>query len=251
MSSDEVRIDRHGGVAVLTLAAPERRNALTVAMAEAMVAACDELDSDTSVGAVVVFGEGGYFCAGGDRATLADAGSDPSHPDRYAGLGVVYRAFTRVGELQAPTIAAVCGGAVGAGMNLLLATDVRIVAADAKLASGFLPIGLHPGGGHMGLLARSAGREAAGAMALFGAPIDGARAAELGLAWAAVDSGAVLNTALDLARVPAADPDLARMTARSLRTTAGPPALPWGAALEVERSAQMWSMRRAALAREG
>ena len=241
----EVELERHGdGVAVLTLDAPERRNALTVAMADELVAACEELDADASVGAVVVRGAGGFFCAGGDRATLAEAGRDPAAPETYAGIGAVYRSFARVGEVEPPTIAAVRGGAVGAGLNLMLATDLRIVGREARIVSGFLPIGLHPGGGHGALIGRTGAREAAAALALFGERIDGARAAELGLAWAAVDDEDVEGTALELAARAGADPELARRTAGSLRTVLGPPALPWGAALELERASQMWSMRR-------
>ena len=165
----------------------------------------------------------------------------------YAGLGAVYRSFARVGELEAPTVAAVRGGAVGAGLNLMLATDVRIVARDAKIISGFIPIGLHPGGGHGALLGRTGAREAAAAMALFGERIDGERAAALGLAWMAVDDGDVEETAIELAARAGADPELARRTAASLRTVLGPPPLPWPAALELERASQMWSMRRKAL----
>ncbi|HWH45974.1 MAG TPA: enoyl-CoA hydratase-related protein [Thermoleophilaceae bacterium] len=244
----EVLVERRDGVAVISLNAPDRRNALTREMGEALVAACDEVDADAAVGAVVVRGEGGYFCAGGDRATLAAAGRDPSAPAEYTGLGAVYRSFQRVGELEPPTVAAIRGGAVGAGMNLAFATDLRVVASEAKLISGFLPIGLHPGGGHGVLLGRTGQREAAAALALFGERIDGARAAELGLAWAAVDDGAVDDTAFELASRPAKDPELARRTARSLRTELGPPGLPWAAALELERASQMWSMRRKELA---
>jgi enoyl-CoA hydratase len=241
----EVELERHGdGVAVLTLDAPKRRNALTVAMASELVAACEELDADGSVGAVVVRGAGGFFCAGGDRATLAEAGRDPAAPEAYAGIGAVYRSFARVGELEPPTIAAVRGGAVGAGLNLMLATDLRIVGREARIVSGFLPIGLHPGGGHGALIGRTGAREAAAALALFGERIDGARAAELGLAWAAVDDEDVEGTAHELAARAGADPQLARRTAASLRTVLGPPALHWGAALELERASQMWSMRR-------
>jgi len=250
MAHPEVQLERDGGVATLRLNAPERRNALTVEMAEAVVSACDALDADDSVGAVVIAGTGSYFCAGGDRPTLAAAGSDPATPDTFHGMSAIYRAFTRVGELEAPTIAAIRGGAVGAGLNLALATDLRVVADDAVIASGFLPIGLHPGGGHTLLLARTGAREAASALALFGQTISGTRAAELGLAWAAVPADDVEHVAHDLAAVPAADPELARRTARSLRLSAGPPALPWAAAHDAERSAQMWSMRRSALARE-
>src|SRR5918997_1342768 len=121
----------------------------------------------------------------------ADRRKDPAAPDAFSGLGTVYRSFARVGELEPPTIAAVRGGAVGAGVNLAFATDVRVVGRDAKLISGFLPIGLHPGGGHAALLGRTGAREAAAALALFGERIDGARAAELGLAWEAVEDGQV------------------------------------------------------------
>jgi enoyl-CoA hydratase len=240
----EVRLEREGGVAVLTLDAPERRNALTAGMSAELVAACEEADADPEVGAVVVRGEGGFFCAGGDRATLAAAGRDPAAPETFAGLGAVYRAFQRVGELEPPTVAAIRGGAVGAGLNLALATDLRIVARDAALVSGFLPIGIHPGGGHGALLGRTGSREASAALALFGERIDGARAAELGLAWAALDDEEVEPAALELAGRAAADPELARRTARSLRTELGPPALPWAAGLALERASQMWSMRR-------
>lgn len=239
----EIRTERDGGVAIVTLAAPDRRNALTVEMARELAARCDELDADASVGAVVIAAEGKTFCAGGDRATLAAAGADPASEEAWAGLTTIYRAFTRVGGLEAPTIAAVAGHAVGAGMNLALATDLRVVAEDAMLTSGFIPIGLHPGGGHTALLGRTGAREAAAALALFGERIDGRRAVELGLAWKAVPAGDVLGAALALARVPAADPELARRTARSLRSFSG---LPWAAALDAERAAQMWSMRRAA-----
>jgi enoyl-CoA hydratase len=245
--ADDLTLERDGGVAILTLRAPERRNALTVAMARAMADACGAIDADPSVGAVVVAGEGPYFCAGGDRATLAAAGQDPAAPETFAGMGAIYAAFARVGALEPPTVAAVRGGAVGAGLNLAMATDVRVVARDARLASGFLPIGLHPGGGHGALLARAGGREAANALALFGAAVTGEEAVARGLAWAAVAADEVDAAALDLARVPAADPELARRTARSMRAVAGPPALPWAAALELERASQMWSMRRKAL----
>jgi enoyl-CoA hydratase len=244
----EIRTERHGGVAVITLDAPERRNALTVAMAAELVAACEAIDRDDTVGAVVIAGAGDYFCAGGDRATLAQVGEDPAAPEAFAGLGAIYRAFARVGELEPPTIAAIRGGAVGAGLNLALATDLRVVARDARLASGFLPIALHPGGGHGALLGRAGGRETTSAMMLFGQAVDGARAVELGLAWSAHDAAEVEAQALALAAVPGADPELARRTARSLRTVAGPPTLPWAAALELERAAQMWSMRRKAIA---
>jgi len=242
--TDGISVEVRDGVAVVTLQAPERRNALTVAMAEALVQACRDIDDDPQIGAVVLTAKGPYFCAGGDRATLTAAGEDPASSAMQRSISAIYDAFVRVGHLLPPTIAAIRGGAVGAGLNLALATDVRVVAEDAVFLSGFLPIGLHPGGGHGALLTRTAGPATAKAMQLFGAEMSGTRAVELGLAWAAVPKEDVLPRALALAAVPAADPELARRTAASVRMISGPPHLSWEAALEVERAAQMWSMRR-------
>ena len=241
--SSEVTLDIDGGVATLSLRAPHRRNALTVAMAQAMIDACEAIDAAPAVGAVIVHGEG-YFCAGADRGLLQIAGSDPADPRHFDTLGLIYESFARVGRLRPPSIAAIIGGAVGAGLNLALATSLRVVAEDATLLSGFLPIGLHPGGGHTALLRRAAGQETAHAMALFGERLSGAEAVRRGLAWAAVPAAEVLATAQRLAAVPGADPELARRTAATLRATSGPPALPASAALELERAAQMWSLRR-------
>jgi len=226
----EVELEVRDGVAVITLNAPERRNALTVEMAGELIAACEAVDGNAAVGAVVVRGEGGYFCAGGDRATLAAAGEDPAAPEVFDGMSAIYRSFARVGELEPPTVAAVHGGAVGAGLNLALATDLRVVADDAVLLSGFVPIGLHPGGGHTSLLGRLGAREATAALTLFGERLTGPELVERGLAWRALPAAEVDAEAFDLATVPAGDPRLARRTARSMRAVLGPPAIPWDTA---------------------
>ncbi|GAB6987538.1 enoyl-CoA hydratase-related protein [Nocardioides pyridinolyticus] len=239
-------VDLHvvDGLATITLNAPERRNALTVAMSRELIAACDTVDADPSVGAVVVVGAGDYFCAGAERATLARAGERPADTDMYEAMAVIYRSFKRVGELKPPTVAAVRGGAVGAGMNLALATDLRVVAVDARLTSGFLAIGLHQGGGHGALLARTSAREAGNAMTMFGESISGSRAAELGLAWEALPSEGVLTRARELALAPASDPELARYTARAMRLQSPVGDTDWDRGLDLERANQMWSLRR-------
>lgn len=241
MSEIELSVD--GCVATIALVASERRNALTPAMAADLVGACEEIDRNPAVGAVVVTG-GPYFCAGAHRDTLAGAGGDPLGEPGHSNLSVVYRSFARVGELEPPTVAAIRGGAVGAGMNLALATDLRIVADDARLLAGFSRIGLHPGGGFFVLSGRTAGRETTAALGLFGDEISGRRAADLGIAWEALPDGDVEARARELASRAGADPELARRTARSFRSELGPPAATWALALEAERSAQMWSLRR-------
>jgi enoyl-CoA hydratase len=242
MGAINVAVDQ--GVATITLDVPATRNALNPATSRELIAACDEIDADSSIGAAVVTGANGTFCSGAERDVLARAGEDPAEPERYRELGAVYEAFVRVGNLAVPTIAAVSGAAVGAGVNLMLATDLRIVAADARIIAGFLRIGLHPGGGHFTLLGRLAGREAAAAISVFGSEVSGARAAEIGLAWAATAAGDVLPTALDLARGPAKDPELARKAIASLRRELDAPGLSWPVAVEMERGTQMWSLRR-------
>lgn len=240
----EIRLDIDGHVAVISLLAADRRNALTPKMAVDLAAVCDEIDAIPEVGAVVVRGEGGYFCAGAHRDTLSGVGADPLAEPAYTNLGVVYRSFARVGELEAPVVAAVRGGAVGAGVNLALAADLRIVAEDARIIAGFSRIGMHPGGGFFVLSGRTAGREATAALGLFGCEVDGRRAVELGMAWEAVPDAEVDARAMELATRAGADPELSRRTARSFRNELGPPPVPWAVALDAERAPQMWSLRR-------
>lgn len=240
----EIRLERTGGVATIILAAPSRRNAFVPEMVQDLLDACGDIDSDLSVGAVVIKAEGESFCAGAHRAILTAAGSDPASEQNYSNLRTLYSAFGRVGELKVPTVAAVRGHAVGAGVNLMLATDLRVVATTARIITGFLKIGIHPGGGHFALLNRVAGREAAAAMSLFGQDITGVRAAEIGLAWEAVPEPEVEPRAMQVAGAAAGDPELARATVRAFRLSTGPPATPWAVALEAETAAQMWSLRR-------
>jgi enoyl-CoA hydratase len=242
--SGEVLLDYDGAVAVVTLNAPDRRNALTPAMAGELVAAFDEVDGREEVGALVVRAVGKSFCAGGDIKTLTDAGRDPAESSNYEGMSAIYDSFYRLGQVRVPTIAAVRGSAVGAGMNMLLAADLRIIAHDARLMCGFLKRGLHPGGGHFVILSRLIGREAAAAMALFGEEINGDRAREVGLAWDSVDDDAVESRALELAARVAADPGLARVAVGNFRKEVIDGAVTWEVATQFERPAQMWSMRR-------
>ena len=230
-------------IATITLDAHERRNALSVEMSHELIDAARTAEGDDSVGAVIVTG-GQHFCAGAVRGVLADVGSDPVEDGAYRDLETVYRAFTTIGTIGLPTIAAVRGAAVGAGLNLAMATDLRIVSTTARLLPGFAQIGIHPGGGHLSLLHRTAGRETAAAMGLFGEEVRGDQAVARGLAWTAVDDDAVEQTAREVAARVAADPQLSRRLVQSFRRETAPGGLPWEVAVEVERSPQMWSLRR-------
>lgn len=242
-----VRLSVEDHVAVIELDNPGRRNAIDLNVAASLIEACDEVDHDPHVGGVVIQGAGGYFCSGGDRRVLTRSSQAPLDRQNYDDISALYRSFTRVGELTVPTVAAVRGGAVGAGLNLALAADVRVVAADAVLAPGFLDIGLHPGGGHLHLLSRLAGPQAAAAVGVMGATVDGRGAVRLGLAWEAVDDADVEPKSIELVRRVASDPDLARQAKRSLMLEAHAPSSGgWPAAVEIERVAQLWSFARLA-----
>ena len=90
----------------MTLNAPDRRNALTPAMADELIATFDEVDGRADVGALVIRAVGKSFCAGGDIKTLTDAGLDPAAPENYEGMGKIYDSFYRLGQVRVPTVAA-------------------------------------------------------------------------------------------------------------------------------------------------
>lgn len=240
-------IDR---VAVITVSSPEVRNALTPEMGRQLVAVCDEVDADPSVGAAVVRGAGGTFCSGADTRRWG-GDRDPASDEAFERTSAIYGAFVRVGSLAVPTVAAVRGAAVGAGMNLMLATDLQVVATDARLLAGFLRIGIHPGGGFFTLAGRGAGRQSAAALGLFGEELSGQQAVATGLVWDAVPDAEVEDRALDMARRAARDPLLARRALVSLRAELGPPPVSWPAALAMERGVQMWSQRRRQVEQDG
>ncbi len=239
----EVRYEVADAIATITLDAPERRNALSVEMSRELAEAARTAEADPAVGGVVVTG-GSHFCAGAVRSVLADAGADPVEDGAYRDLETVYAAFTTVGEIGLPTVAAVRGAAVGAGINLALATDLRVVSRTARLLPGFDRIGIHPGGGHLSLLHRVAGREVAAGMGLFGEEVSGERAVDLGIAWSAHEDEEVEGAARSMLTRVASDPELSRRLVRSFRRETAPGGIPWDVAVEVEHSPQMWSLRR-------
>jgi enoyl-CoA hydratase len=242
VSSIEVSIDQ--GVASVVIDNPGKRNAIDATLASALIETCRALAADTTVGAVVLSGANGYFCSGGDRAELRAASTDPLADENMQRMSLLYDSFFQFGSMEIPTVAAIRGGAVGAGLNLALAADSRVIAAEARLEPGFVRIGYHPGGGHMHLLHRAAGSLAAASMGMMGAGVDGTRAAQLGLAWVACPDHEVESAAKELVAPIAADPDLARYIKRSYRLETQGGTADWASALQIERAPQMWSFAR-------
>lgn len=221
-------------VAVLTLSHPERRNALNIELSAKLAAAVGAAAADEGVGAVVVTGEDPAFCAGGDLGELEQA--------EAATLHTVYAGFLAVARCPLPTVAAVNGAAVGAGLNLALACDVRLAGPAARFDARFLPLGLHPGGGYTWMAQRLLGPQGAAALTLFGDVVDAAEAARIGLVHRVADD--VRAAAVELAgRAAAAPRDLVITTKATMRLTAGP--VSHADAVETEVRAQAESVRSA------
>jgi enoyl-CoA hydratase len=237
---NHVRVDQHDRVTLVTLVDLERRNAMTATMVDEIVSAFDTLEADDTTGAVVITGEPPAFCSGADVAALGSLSESKFDGERRE-VRSIYEGFLRVLRSPLPTVAAVNGPAVGAGLNLALACDVRLAAESARFDTRFLRIGLHPGGGHTWMLDRAVGPQAAAAMVLFGAPVNGARAAEIGLAWACHPDGELLEQAIAFAGRAAEVP---KELAAAAKATLGE--APWqpdfDAAVAAEITRQSWSL---------
>ncbi len=236
-----LHVERREGVAILTLDDPDRRNALTAELVDAIVAAIDDCEADDEVGAVVITGAAPAFCSGADTKALSSMGA---HGGKEAGaVRGIYEGFLAVRRCTLPTVAAVNGPAVGAGFNLALCCDVRIVAESARFDSRFARIGLHPGGGHLWMLERAIGPQATAAMAMFSERIDGTRAVELGLAWRCVTDDALVDDAVTFAAQAAVVP---RALSRGIKASLGE--TPWqpdfDAAVETELTRQRTSFEQ-------
>lgn len=222
------------GVRLLTLTDPERRNAMGEAMGAELLEHAAALREDADVRVLVVTGEGSAFCAGADLPALF---GDPDRPvtDTHEVLQRYYRAFLAVHELPFPTIAAVNGPAVGAGLNLAMACDLRVAGTDAAFGATFARIGLHPGGGCTWFLVRAMGASRALRTLLLGDTLDAERAVAWGLADGPEEDP--VAAALDLAgRIARVEPRLARHITRSVGIAVETGDL--GAVLEYESWAQ-------------
>jgi enoyl-CoA hydratase len=237
---EHVRVDARDGVAVVTLVDVERRNAMSAPMVDEIVATFDALESGGATAAVVVTGEPPAFCSGADVSNLGALAKARTDEERRT-VTSIYEGFLRVLRSPLPTIAAVNGPAVGAGMNLALACDVRLAGASARFDTRFVKIGLHPGGGHAWMLERAVGPQAAAAMVLFGVPVDGPRAAEIGLAWSCHPDDELLDAARELGgRAARAPVELLAQVKATLRAAPWQPDFDTALATEVTR--QAWSL---------
>ena len=218
MSDGPLRIERRDdGVVLLTLALPDRRNAMTGELTTAWGAAIAGLQGDRSVRCVVVTGEGSAFCAGGDLSWIAES-PDLSVDAIRDRMLPFYRTWLSIRDLEVPTIAAVNGHAIGAGLCLALACDLRYAARTARLSAPFTQLGMHAGMAATWLLPEVVGITRARELLLTGRTVSGDEALAMGLVNGVYDADAVLAEALGVAgRIAGAAPIATRLTTAGLR----------------------------------
>lgn len=212
------------GVGVLTLNRPHRRNALSDPMIEGIEQALTEWRDDTSVGAVVITGVGGAFCAGGDVAEFATRGglnngrTDPD-PNSLSWLQTAQRrTIAALDRLGKPTVAGVDGAAAGAGLGLSLACDLRVATPRSVFVAAFLGVGLSGDFGVAWFLPRIIGEGRARQMLLAGDKIDGEQALDWGLVNWLVSSDDLRHSSIAVASRLAGGPRFAlSQTKRNLQ----------------------------------
>jgi enoyl-CoA hydratase/carnithine racemase len=180
-SLTQLRLERPApGVARLVLDNPDQRNAMSAEMTRSWGHAIDVLAADREVRVVVVTGEGGAFCSGGDPRWIA-GDPDASVDELRTRMIAFYRAWLAIRRLEVPTIAALNGPAVGAGLCLALACDLRYAAEGARLSAPFVRLGMHPGMASTYLLPEVVGEARARDLLLTGRVVDAEEALRLGL----------------------------------------------------------------------
>jgi enoyl-CoA hydratase len=200
-----LNLDRH--IATLTLNVPEKRNAMSEEMTEAFPRVVDQLKQMKDARAVIVTGAGAAFCAGGDLDFLHTGERDVTALREK--MTSFYPSFSCLLDVDVPTIAAINGPAIGAGLCLALMCDLRVAAADAPLGMTFVRIGLHPGMLATALLARAVTQTWAAELLYTGRILTGAEALHMGLVNRAVTGDRVLPEAHALAEQIASNAPIA------------------------------------------
>jgi len=213
-----LRVERPSdGVVLLTLANPDQRNAMSPAMTEAWASTVAGLAEDPDVRVVVVTGEGSAFCSGGDPRWIAGDPDAPVHRLRDRMLGF-YRPWLSIRHLEVPTIAAINGPAVGAGLCLALACDIRYASTSARMSVPFVRLGMHAGMGATYTLPNVVGQARARELLLTGRMVGAEEAERIGLVSGVHPDDTFLATVLETAAgIAATAPIASRLTKVAMR----------------------------------
>jgi enoyl-CoA hydratase/carnithine racemase len=205
------------GIATLTLNNPGRLNALTREMGTALETAVVALRENDRLRAVLLTGAGRAFSAGGDLDFIEQNTKRPAAENKKT-MAEFYRLFLSLRQIPVPTIAVINGPAIGAGLCLALACDIRYVATDAQVGMNFVRLNLHPGMGGEYFLRSAVGPGRAAELLYSGRLISGDEAARIGLCNAAYSAGRLLPEAQSLAdEIATSGPLAVRQTRKTLR----------------------------------
>lgn len=215
MAYNDLLIDRHEHVAVVTLNRPEKLNALSRNLQNEMRAAAAELREDDGVRAVIWTGAGRGFCSGADL-TGGRAANDETPPqnDRLDEMGWVGRQAMAIYNLDKPTIAAVNGVAAGAGMSLALGCDMRVGNGNTRFKTVFIERSLSPDSGMSFFLPRIVGYSRAADLIYTSRAVDAEEAYRIGLLDRLWEDGDLVERAVELANEIAAWPPVAMRSAK-------------------------------------
>ncbi len=180
-----IRTSTTHGVATIEIARPEKKNALTLAMYDAMAQALTAAAADKAVRAVLITGQPGVFTSGNDLEDFLQR--PPASED-----APVMRFMHALRDCEKPVIAAVTGAAVGIGVTMLLHCDLVYVSEDARLAMPFVALGLVPEFASSVIVPRLMGQVKAAEALLLGDPFSGAEAVQLGIANAALPASEIV-----------------------------------------------------------
>jgi 2-(1,2-epoxy-1,2-dihydrophenyl)acetyl-CoA isomerase len=197
--SDAVVYDCQNGIAVVTMTRPDRRNALSVSLVSGLVEACTKAVEDGAT-ALVLTGEGRSFCAGGDLSGVNVALDGDIDEDLGVLIDQLHEFILALRALPMPTVAAVNGVAVGAGLALALACDVRVVGRSVAFVTGYVALGASPEGGASFHLARALGAPQALASLVTNRSFNAAELRTAGLVDDVVDDTEVVDAGRAFAR---------------------------------------------------
>jgi len=210
-----ILVSSTGGVCELRLNRPEKRNAITLAMYNALWDAVVRAEADDNVRVILLSGAGASFTAGND---LADFMSGPGLDDEHSAA----RFIRLLPKIRKVLIAAVHGPTVGIGVTLLLHCDLVVAGRSARLSMPFVKLGLVPEAGSSLLLPRLVGHQRAAELLLLGTPLDAAKAFNIGLVNRVVDDDVLHEEARALAQAVAGQPaEALHATKQLLRSETG------------------------------